>query len=363
MKKIVILIPLLALLACSRGLQTYPANDSHIRVMGRHIVDKDGSIKFAASGVTFYMKFRGTRLTADLEDEFRDSTNYNWFDVIVDGGQLHKFRTRMGKTHYILADSLNPGEHTLILSKATEGQNGHNTLVNIQTDQLLQAAPLPDRKIEFIGNSITCGFGDDTTLVRCGKGTWFDPTNSWVAYGPRLSRSLHAQWMLSSVSGIGMHRNWNSPGPVMPDVYSGVYMEYTKNPVPWDFSKYTPDLVVIALGTNDFSKGDGKEPRPALDGDAFVNDYTHFIGTVREKYPDAKFLLANSPMFGPDQMKQLNGYLQRIKENCEAKGDSSITIFSWDKTYNSGCDGHPYMNQQALMAEQLEPVVKNYMDW
>lgn len=362
MKKLLIL-PLLALIACSHGIQTYQANDSHIRIMGRHLVDNHGSVKFAASGVSFFFKFRGTQFTADLNDEFRDSTNYNWFDVIIDSSRVRKFHTVAGKTRYVLADSLKSGVHTLLLCKATEGQNGHNTLIDVRTRQLLQAGPLPDRKIEFIGNSITCGFGDDTTMVRCENGQWFDHTNAWYAYGPRLARQLHAQWMLSSVSGIGMHRNWNSPGPVMPDVYSGVYMEYTKNPVPWDFSKYTPDLVVIALGTNDFSKGGGKEPRPALDGDAFVNDYTHFIGTVREKYPDAKFLLANSPMFGPDQMKQLNAYLQRVKENCEAKGDSSITIFSWDNTYNSGCNGHPYMDQQAMMTHQLEPVVKNFMDW
>ena len=363
MKKILLLLSCLALFACSRGLKTYPANDSHIQIMGRHLVDSHGAVKFAASGVTFYMKFRGTRLAADLDDEFRDSTSYNWFDVIVDGGHVREFRTRMGKTHYVLADSLKPGVHTLILCKATEGQNGHNRLVDVQTQQLLQAAPLPKRKIEYIGDSITCGFGDDTLQYSCSKGHWFDHTNAWYAYGPRLARSLHTQWMLSSVSGIGMHRNWNNPGPVMPDVYSGVYMEYTKHPVPWDFNKYTPDLVVIALGTNDFSKGDGKEPRPKLNGDAFVKDYTNFVATVRKKYPNAKFILANSPMFGPTEQNTLAGYLQRVIKNSEAAGDSAITSFRWNETYSSGCDGHPNMKQQGLMANELEPVVQKYMGW
>ncbi len=363
-RRILFLLPLLAMFACSNGgIQTYPANDSHIQIMGRHLVDKDGSVKFAASGVTFYMKFRGTRLAVDLDDEFRDSTSYNWFDVIVDGKPVHEFRTKMGQTRYVLADSLQSGVHTLILCKATEGQNGHNKLVDVLTQQLLQAAHLPDRKIEYIGDSITCGFGDDTLQFACSKGQWFDHTNAWYAYGPRLSRLLHTQWMLSSVSGMGMYRNWNSPGPVMPDVYNGVYMEYTKKPVPWDFSKYTPDLVVIALGTNDFSKGNGKEPRPKLDGDAFVKAYTNFVATVRQKYPNTKFLLANSPMFGPDQKEILSGYLHRVIENREAAGDSAITYFSWGQTFNSGCDGHPDMKQQGEMAKLLAQKVRDYMNW
>ena len=365
MKKLLFLLSLLLFMACSRGMQlkTYPANDQHVRIMGRHLVTQNGAVKFGASGVTFYMTFRGTRLAVDLHDEFRDSTSYNWFDVKVDGSPVHEFRTRMGKTHYVLVDSLKPGVHTLVFCKATEGQNGHNELVNIQTNKLLQAASLPKRKIEYIGDSITCGFGDDTLHYACGKGHWFDHTNAWYAYGPRLARRLHTQWMLSSVSGIGMHRNWNNYSPVMPDVYNGVYMEYTKNPVPWNFSEYTPDLVVIALGTNDFSKGPGKKPRQKLDGNAFVKDYTKFVARVHKKYPSAKFMLANSPMFGHPKNKILEGYLQRVIKNTKATGDSAIAQFDWQKKYNHGCDGHPYMNQQAMMEQQLLPKVRKYMGW
>jgi len=160
-----------------------------------------------------------------------------------------------------------------------------------------------------------------------------------------------------------MHRNWNSPGPTMPDVYGGVYMEYTDSISPWDFSRYTPDLVVIALGTNDFSEGDGKKPRPDLDGDAFVNDYTQFVGRVHKNYPDARILLLNSPMFGKSQREKLAGYLQRVIKNRKAAGDSTITRFAFDKKYDNGCDGHPDFKQQAIMAEKLEPRISSFMGW
>jgi putative spermidine/putrescine transport system permease protein len=96
---------------------------------------------------------------------------------------------------------------------------------------------------------VTVGFGADKVPVDCGKGTWYDASHSWIAYGSRVARDVHAQWMLSAVSGIGMVRNWNSPGPVMPQVYDGVYMEYADTLTHWDFTRWTPDLVVIALGT------------------------------------------------------------------------------------------------------------------
>ncbi|HET8654569.1 MAG TPA: GDSL-type esterase/lipase family protein [Longimicrobiaceae bacterium] len=331
--------------------------------MGRAVVDDSGAVSFGASGVTFYTKFRGTGMDADLRDEFRDSTGYNWFTVAVDGGEPTRFRTEPGKRWYSLADDLRPGVHTLALSKATEGQNGHNRLVALRTGELLQADPLPSRKIEFIGNSITAGYGDDARQVACGKGTWFDPSNAWLAYGPRLARRLHAQWMLSAVSGIGMVRNWNSLSPVMPDVYGGIYMEYADTLTSWDFGRYTPDLVLIALGTNDFSDGDGPTPRPALDGDAFVKEYTDFVAGVRGRYPDARILLVDSPMLDRARNDGLDAYLQEVVHNRRAAGDSAVTRFGYAGHYVSGCDGHPDLRQQSRMADELEPVVRATMGW
>ncbi len=343
--------------------EAVPASDARIRVMGRHLVEDDGAVAFGASGVTVYVRFQGASLTARLNDEFRDGSGYNWFTVVVDWGKPVRFRTRPGQHDYVLAHDLPPGEHTLALSKATEGQNGHNRLVSVSAAKILPAPPLPDRRIEFIGDSITSGFGADPEPVACGEGTWFDPTHAWLAYGPRLSRQLGAQWMLSSVSGMGMHRNWNSPGPVMPDVYDGVYLEYTDAVVPWDFSRYRPDLVVVALGTNDFSAGDGETPRPDLDDEAFVTDYVRFLGHVRERYPDAPILLLNSPAFDGAQKDRLAADLRAIAARRAAEGDEALTTFSFDGRYVAGCSGHPGLEEQARMADELEPVVRDLTGW
>lgn len=346
----------------SASASAVPAADPRIRVMGRHRVTDDGAVDFGAAGVTFGVRFRGTRLEARLDDAFRDG-GHNWFTVVVDDGEPVRFRTRPGQHVYTLASGLADGEHTLWLSKATEGQNGPNRLVAVEGAEILPAAPLPERRIEFVGDSITAGYGVDAAPVACGAGTWYDPTHAWQAYGPRLARRLGAQWMLSAVSGMGMHRNWNSLSPVMPDVYDGLYLEYATDNPAWDPARYRPDLVVVALGTNDFSAGGGETPRPALDGEAFVADYVGFLERVRRQYPEPPILLLNSPVFEGEQRDRLAGYLREIAARRAEAGDAAVSTFSYAGRYVDGCDGHPGMAGQRAMADELEPVLRSLTGW
>jgi lysophospholipase L1-like esterase len=343
-------------------MRAYPATSNRIRVMGRHADGKRG-VAFGASGVTFFMKFRGTAMEVELEDERRDSTSHNWFTIVVDSSEPFRIRTEPRTRRYTLVTGLPLGEHTLALSKATEGQNGHNRLVTVYTRELLPANALPARRIEFIGNSITAGYGLDQRPIVCKQGTWYDKTHAWLAYGPRIARRVNAQWMLSSVSGIGVVRNWSTPAPVMHDIYKGVYMEYADSLTNWDYRRYTPGLVVIALGTNDFSDGPGPTPRSALDGEKFVRDYTTLAADVRARYPRARLLLLTSAMLATDRNQRLADYLRRVIANRAAAGDSAITMYTFSRRYASGCDAHPSLEDHIKMADELEPKVKAWMGW
>ncbi|HET7458899.1 MAG TPA: GDSL-type esterase/lipase family protein [Gemmatimonadaceae bacterium] len=376
MKTLPLLLASLTLAGCARGTRTeapvarsgegamraYPAASDRVLVMGRH-VDEGGAVGFAASGVTFFMKFRGTSMDIELEDERRDSTTHNWFTVVVDGGEPVRLRTSPSQRRYTLASGLPLGVHTIALSKATEGQNGRHRLIDVHTGELLVPDPLPERRIEFVGNSITSGYGLDPRPLACDAGTWYDQTHAWLAYGPRVARRVNAQWMLSSVSGIGMHRNWNSDAPAMPRVYGGVYMEYADTLSAWDFARYTPDLVVVALGTNDFSDGGGKTPRPALDGPAFVRDYTRFVAGVRARYPRARLLLLTSPTIDSTRNARLGDYLRQVIAARAAAGDSALATYAWKGRYVAGCNGHPGLEEHVRMADELEPVVRAAMGW
>ncbi len=348
--------------AVSASKQYMPA-DPRIQVMGRHQQDNDGSVLFGASGVTFHISFQGTYLDIKLEDEHRDNTNYNWFAVSVNESEPSYFRTIEGRLHYRIAGRLPTGLHHVTLTKQTEGQNGHNRLVSITTDSLVAAPESPARKIEFIGDSITSGFGSDSTNTPCGDGTWFDQHDVWSSYGVLTARALQSQWMLSSVSGMGMYRNWNSPAPIMPDIYDGIYIDYADSTTQWDFSLYASDLVVVALGTNDFSAGAGPQPRAKLDASAFVRSYDSFVDRLRMRYPEASILLTTSPMLDSNQNDLLASYLESIVESQHGKGFTNIRLFRYIGRYIDGCNTHPSMSNHRSMANELTPVIQDMMQW
>jgi lysophospholipase L1-like esterase len=348
---------------CTAASLNYSADDDRIVIMGRYQTDDTGAVSFGASGVTFIIKFSGTFLDIVLEDEFRYGTSNNYFTVIVDNRPPVRFRTESGKTEYRIAGALPAGEHTVILSKASEGQNGRNRLAEVRCRKLQRAAPLPERKLEFIGDSITCGFGANDSEIPCRSGTWFDQHDAWNSYGSIVARRLQTQWHLNAISGIGMIRNWNSPGPVMPDRYAGVFIDYADTISSWDFSTYQPDLLIIGLGTNDFSDGDGVVPRPPPDGPVFIERYIHFIGFLRSQYPNTRFLLLSSPLLDEERNRVLESYLGEIVVRLSTESDFPIDTFSFSMRYQNGCDGHPSNTDHVQMADELEPFVRNLMGW
>jgi hypothetical protein len=162
--------------------------------------------------------------------------------------------------------------------------------------------------IEFIGNSITCGAAADTSEAGCGKGVYHDQHNAYYAYGPRVARALNLNYILSSVSGIGIYRTWNMDGPSMPQVYEKESFNLHDSML-WNFKTYTPKIVSIALGTNDLSNGDGIHPRQPFDSAVFVKKYIAFVQLVKSKYPAATIALLSSPMINEDNRVLLQNAL------------------------------------------------------
>ena len=81
----------------------------------------------------------------------------------------------------------------------------------------------------------------------------------------------------------------------MPQVYEKPDFQ-EQNSQRWNFDSYTPQTVGIALGTNDFSKGDGKKQRLPFDSARFADSYIQFVQLVKSKYPQAQIALLGGPM-------------------------------------------------------------------
>ena len=76
----------------------------------------------------------------------------------------------------------------------------------------------------------------------------------------------------------------------MPQVYENADFQVGSSRL-WDFKKYTPEIVSIALGTNDLSNGDREHRRLPFDSAVFVSSYIKFVQQVKSKYPEAQIAL------------------------------------------------------------------------
>lgn len=168
--------------------------------------------------------------------------------------------------------------------------------------------------------------------------------------------------MLSSVSGIGIYRNWNSDAPVMPQVYEKVDFQ-ENNPVQWNFDLFTPRVVSIALGTNDFSIGDGKRKRLPFDSAAFVSAYIKFVQLVKTKYPAAQIALLTSAMVNGAARVMLQNCLTAVKEQIDQlyQKDKRVALYFFQPMQAHGCGGHPNVEDHAVLAQELVPFLKKLL--
>ena len=362
MKTTFLYILLFILFAC---VHSKPVSHKHhvlpaaeLKPTGRTALHSDKGLELISSAAHFEFSFEGKECS--LFVSIPPWLDHNYIQYTIDGEYQGRLRIDNKNTLPVVIQADKNGRHEVVIYKATEAHTGAVYIEKILAKgiQSVQPASLP--LIEFIGNSITCGAAADTSDIPCGKGVYHDQHNAYLAYGPRLSRALGAQYILSSVSGIGVYRNWNSDGPAMPVVYerSG----FNHQDPGWDFEKYTPDIVSMALGTNDLSNGGGVRPRLSFDSAQFVHEYLKFIQKVRSIYPSAKIALLSSPMIKGSKRLLLQNCLSTIRILAEKNSGIRISTFFFKPMEAGGCTGHPSVNDHAVMAKELYPFFKELLN-
>jgi lysophospholipase L1-like esterase len=354
----------LSILSCDDPMETqkiFLPDNSKIHYTGRIDFSDTLKPKLSSAGAYFYFTMRGTSCTLLLDNEFEEP-GHSYISVAVDGHYQKRIKVSKEIKRYVIAENLTYAVHNITVCKATESFLGYIELQGIQCRSLLKTKIIPKRKIEFIGNSITSGAELDTTEFPCDSGQWHDRHNAYLAYGPIVARSLKAQWVLSSISGMGLTRNWNNEGPAVPAFYDNLYLN-ADSTKPWT-TDYSPNLVTICLGTNDNSAGDGSYDRMPIDSATFVNAYIRFVKHLRTRYPNATICLINGPVFGGVDRDKFRGFLEAtVIAVKDTTGDEKLFSFTYQNVYGKGCTGHPSMEEHELMAEELRPFLKKIMHW
>ena len=341
------------------SVQTDTLQPKDLFPLGRTAITNN-QLELISSAVHFGFSFEGS--SCEIYVSVPDWLDHNYLQYELDGVYQKRIKISKEQTQPIRLNASGNGKHTIWIYKATEATTGPIFIQKISAKNI-QDIPITNAPlIEFIGNSITCGAAADASEVPCGIGVYHDQHNAYYAYGPRVARRLGANYILSSVSGIGIYRTWNKEEPSMPQVYDKTDFLVQSSRY-WDFTKYSPTIVSIALGTNDLSNGDGNSPRTAFDSTKFVSAYIGFVQFVKTKYPGAQIVLLNSPMVSGDRDILLQHCLNTIKSRIDNLYPSHqpIAVFFCKPMKANGCSGHPSVEDHAILADELFPLFKNFL--
>lgn len=334
-----------------------PFSNPNISYEGR-IAHKNDAAELSWSGTSATVWFKGTTISAILKDE--DANNY--YNVIVDDTAIVKIHTDTIRRSHVLASGLSNAKHKVQLFKRTEWAMGKTWFYGFETPQrteLLTPASTKKRKIEFYGNSITCGYGvEDSSGNDSGEG-YFE--NNYLSYAAITARHFHAQYSCISRSGIGIIVSWRPL--IMPEMYDR--LDATDAASKWDFKRYTPDLVVINLFQNDswiVNSPQQKEFKhrfgtKAPDEKFIIESYKRFVKTLRSKYPKANIICTLGNMDATRAGSPWPGY---IKKAVEQLRDAKVYTHFFDF---KGANGHPNIAEQKTMANNLITFIENKIKW
>lgn len=325
-----------------------PPSDT-VRFVGRVAQGSREGTRFAWSGTRVVTRFKGRTLSARLEDDGK-----NLFQVLVDGVPTQVLKMQPGQHLYEIAKGLEGGVHEVTLYKRTEARVGEVTFYGFETDgTLLPASPPPDRRIEFIGDSITAGFGNEGRGPLCSFVP--DQENEYETYAAITSRALGAEHVSVAWAGksIGeMTTYWHRTLPARTDSL-------------WDPQTWVPHVVVLNVGTNNFARGDPGETK-------FVHVYTRLFEQVRKAYPNAFVVCSLGPMLsnayplGRNNLTLAKRYMRASEKKLTESGYSNFEFLEFPEQNHAdglGCGFHPSKKTHKLMADRLIALVKGRLSW
>lgn len=342
---------LIATLLMSNSLwaESITANDSRISLMGRAQQQDDGSLRFAYPGVSLFLNIEGAALAMTAHS----NTGNGWVDVIVDDSAPKRIQLAQQSKNYELFRFAQPGKHKVRITHRTETWQGITTIRGFIADkgQLLAASPLPKRKLLFLGDSVTCAEMIDRIPGEQANPSW---SNARESFGMLTAAALNAQVQLVCYGGRGLVRSWNGKTDELnlPDFYPLTIADQAA-PVSWDKSSYQPDLIISAIGTNDFSQG-----IPARE--AYVSTYVTLVNQLLTDYPQAHIALTEGAILNGEKKAALIDYIRETISRVDGARVHQVTSphFPGDAQ-----DAHPTKAQHAAMAEDLTPQLKALMDW
>ncbi|MBQ7046050.1 MAG: hypothetical protein IJN65_06120 [Clostridia bacterium] len=222
-------------------------------------------IKFntTADGVEFKVNCKGQLAVNLTVDSLNTSAGFGmYFTVYLDGirQQTRHHVNQKGKVELLVAEGLSDGEHHVEIYRQTESKYGGDVyLTSVSCNGTLGSKPADrDVYIEFIGDSITAGYGSVKDKVDMQVTTGDAPgiQDGTGTYAFLAAKRVNADIAVVARTGIGVVKGYepvlNGQKQTMAEVYD--YFPDLTLQNKFTYTR-TPDIYVINLGTNDLGNG------------------------------------------------------------------------------------------------------------
>lgn len=350
----------------------YPASELYVKPLGRTEYRDDGYLWCCFSGSGAEFTFTGKKaeltVTGDTVAAVGADENRTRIAIYVDGERVvDELLNKMEKT-YTVFESDTEATPVIRVVKLSETAMSTFGIKEIKVDGgMVAPTPDKDRYIEFIGDSITCGYGVDDEDASHHFVTGTEDVTKAYAY--KTAAALDADYSMVSISGYGIISGYTDnekvPVQTIPQYYDKLGFSYAsfKNQQPqnvvWDFSAHRqPDMVVINLGTNDDSYcKDDKDKQ-----EEYIVGYVDFLKTVRANNPDAEILCT----LGLMGQRLFPSVEEAVSRYTAETGDGKVHTVMLDQQQQSdgiAADWHPTEKSHEKASARVAETIRSIMGW
>lgn len=348
----------------------YTASEENVKMLGRTYFD-EGVLYCALSGTGAEFDFTGTKCSVVIKGDANSSNsgakdNHARIGIYLDGERVIDDMIDESEKSYDVFTSETEKSVTVSIVKLSESPMSTIGIKEIKcTGSAIKPAQNKDMLIEFVGDSITCGYGiDDPDKDHHFVTSTEDITK---AYGYLTAQKLGADYSMVSFSGYGIISGYTNDGnkvtaQTVPQFYTKLGYSWSTNGnfspqnVEWDFTKRQPDLVVVNLGTNDDSYTQNDIDKQ----NEYAENYKEFLKLIREKNPEARILC----VFGVMGDRLYPFVEQAVKAYSEETGDekvSALQIRPHSARDGYSADWHPSVKTQERVAEEVAVEIEKLM--
>lgn len=357
-----------------KGPVTYAPTSENVKTLGRTMLTDEDMLWLAFSGSGAEFTFNGTKaevvIAGDDNAEKPDNEdNQARIAIYVNGERVVDDMIDHAEETYTVFESETPAECDVKIVKLSETAMSTCAVKSITVDaeEGIKPAEKKEHFIEFVGDSITCGYGVDDEVKEHHFSTKTEDVTKTYAY--KTAEKLDADYSMVSISGYGIISGYSDgkkkvANQQLPKYYDKLGYSYGTfggkqvSSQKWDFTGYTPDAIVVNLGTNDASYTKNKEDRVK----DYTDSYVEFLKNIRTNNPDAQIFCTLGIMGN-----ELYPYVeQAVLDYTEQTGDTKVTAMPFDiQSPDDGyaADWHPTEATHEKASEKLVSKIKSVMGW